>query len=183
MSQLGRLRGLVLGNRTHDSKLLFTALTVLVCSSFVSSPAHARISRMPFAIGGQRENRPQWQDASQDEITSVSIDFRAYAQARDRVAVDSQAIRASLKFASSYPVSTKLTLPSGCSVGTARVNDRHVRLLTNASGSFAEYQNGPLTIANDALHSFVLRFTDNALLGLRSGGVLCASDGAISFSY
>ena len=173
MQAVGSLCRIVLG-----VSVLLTAVAGLAPSQAV-----AKVSRMPFAIGGQKLDRPRWENAQGQEVQSLNLEFHAYAQPNRRAPVDSQPVRVRLKNAPPYPVSTRLYLPADCVIGTTKVADKYVRLFTNASGNFVESSGGSMSIATDGLYSFALRFSSEGRLGDRSGAVSCAQNGALTFSY
>lgn len=154
----------------------------------LSMPATANVSSgsapLTLSVGGTIAARPQWQNSSSSEITSLTFTFSGIAESSASANVNSDVSQAKLVNTLAATGDVSLTRPTGCSIGGTSVANGDIRLVSDVSGSSAEYDGSvSLTLSNNTLYNFSLRFLASGGYGAASGAVSCSGAGSLTYTY
>lgn len=138
---------------------------------------------MSLTVSGSISARPQWQNASNAEISTLTFAFDGFAEATTNQDVDSDAVSAKLVNATVYPADVAVVLPTSCTIGGSAVSNTHVKLVTDAYGASGEYASGTHQITDNGLKSYALRFAAAGNYGALSGAVTCTTGGTMTYTY
>lgn len=158
-------------------------LTIFAAAVLYANQATAGTAVLGLDVTGNIAAAPQWQDAGGAPIASVSFDFTGFIQANASDPVVSTTQQAKINDASvadGNNVSIALVKPSGCAIGTSGIsNEAHVIFDVNGT-EYSANQN--ITIPENTLRDFSLKFDGAANVGHATGAVSCTS-GSLTYTF
>lgn len=124
---------------------------------------------------------PAWRDGSSNVLTTASFNFANVIPGSASLNVDSADLTVVLKDASitGQIVSVAFVPPTSCSIGSAAINDAHVKLVF----SNTEFSSANLSFTESSATTLKLRFVDDGSYGDKSGVVACTGAGSLTYSY
>ncbi len=163
------------------NKLRF--LTMVAATVVCSNQVSAGTAVLGLNVTGNISGAPQWQDAGSSPITSITLDFTGFTQANASAPVFSNTRQAKINdanVADGNNVSVALLKPSACEIGGTPVsNEAHVILDVNGTQFGA---NGNITIPENTVRDFKLKFDGAANVGQATGAVSCTA-GSLTYTF